>query len=94
MIRNVIIDVEAREVACLLALGLVDLEARKYHTAFLMLRVWQRQEAEREQIPIANLLRRHSGETVPRRSRDEFDANSFLHGLGAVHRNAGGGAVA
>ena len=48
MIGNVEIHIEAREVARLLALDLVDQEAREHHTAFLMLRVRQRQEAWRE----------------------------------------------
>ena len=48
MIGNVEIDVEAREVAPLLALDLVDLEAREHHAAFLMLGVRQREEAQRE----------------------------------------------
>src|SRR3981081_1380545 len=38
----------------------------------------QRQEARREQIPIANLLRRHAGETVPRRSCGELYAEVWL----------------
>ena len=48
VIGNVEIDVEAREVAPLLALDLVDLEAREHHAAFLMLGVRQREEAQRE----------------------------------------------
>src|SRR6478672_5037683 len=48
VIGNVEIDVEACEVAPLLALDFVDLEAREHHTAFLMLGVRQREEAKRE----------------------------------------------
>ena len=48
VIGNVEIDVEAREVAPLLPLDLVDQEAREHHAAFLMLGVRQRQEAWRE----------------------------------------------
>ncbi len=93
MIRDVVVDVKAREIAPFLPLNLVDQEARKHETAFLMLWVWQRQEAWREQISIANLLRCHTGEAVPRRSRDELDSDAFLHRLCTVHRDAGGRAV-
>jgi len=83
------IDVEAREVAPLLALDLVDLEAREHHAAFLMLGGGSGRKPSGNRVPIANLLRRHAGETVPRRSCGEFDADSFLDRLGVVHRDAG-----
>lgn len=40
------------------------------------------------------VVRRHTGETFPRRSCRKFDADSFLHRLCAVHRNPGGRAIA
>ena len=48
VIRDIVIDVEARQIARLLPVDLVDHEARKHEAAFLMLRVRQRKEARRE----------------------------------------------
>jgi len=88
MIRDVVLDVEPREIAPFLPLDLVDQEAWKHETALLMLGVRQRVESLGKRILIANLLRAHIRKSLPRLSRRELDANSFLHRLGAVHRDA------
>ncbi|HEV8408230.1 MAG TPA: hypothetical protein VGQ34_09890, partial [Sphingomicrobium sp.] len=80
----------SKRVATLLSFDLVDQEAREHHATFLMFGVRQRQETWRQEISVANLLRRHTGETFPRRSCREFDADAFLHRLCTVHGNAGG----
>jgi hypothetical protein len=94
VIRDIVIDIEPREIAGFLAVDLVDRETRKHETTFLVLRVRQRKEAWREQISVANLLRCHAGEAVPGRSGGEFDSDTFLHRLRAIHRDARGGAIA
>jgi hypothetical protein len=89
MIRDIVLDVEALEIACFLTFDLVDHEVRKHHAAFLMLGVRQRIEALGKHALIANLLRGHIRKSLPRLSRRKLDANSILHRLRAVHRDAG-----
>jgi hypothetical protein len=89
MIRDVVLDVETREIACFLPFDLVDHEARKHEAAFRMPGVRQRIESLRKHVLIANLLRAHIRKSLPRLSRRELDANSFLHRFRAVHRDAG-----
>src|SRR5882724_460959 len=89
MFRDVVLDVETREVAVLLALDLIDQKVRKYETPFRMLRVGQRIEALGKEVLLANLFRSHGGETLPALSRRKLDSDSLLQRLAAVHRDAG-----
>src|SRR5260370_21131008 len=86
MIGDVVLDVEAREIAAaFLPLDLVDQEMRKYETAFRMLRMGQRIESFGKHVLLAGRLRAHSRKSLPRLSRRELDANAFLHRLVAAH---------
>jgi hypothetical protein len=89
MIGDVVLDIETREIACFLPFELVDHKMRKHEATFLMFRVRQRIESSGKRVLIANLLRTHIRKSLPGFSRRELDANSFLHRLGAVHRDAG-----
>src|ERR1019366_38556 len=89
MIRDIVVDVEACEIASFLPFDLVDKEAWKHEAAFLMLGVWQRIESFGKRVLIANLLRAHIRKSLPRLSCRELDANSFLHPVCAVHGDAG-----
>ena len=94
MIRDIVLDVEPREIALFLPLDLVDEEARKHEAPFLMLGVRQRVESLGKDVLIANLLRAHIRKGLPGLSRRELDANAFLHRFRAVHRDARGGSIA
>src|SRR6202790_1047836 len=94
VIGNVVLDVEAREIASLLPLDLVDNEVRKHEAACRMLRMGQRIESFGKSVLLANLLRAHSRKSLPGLSRRELDANAFLHRLVAVHRDPCGGPIA
>ncbi len=65
MIGKIEIKVEARQIALLLLLQLVDLELRKEHAAFGVIRVRQRKEPGRPNVLFANLFRGHPGQLLP-----------------------------
>ncbi len=59
LIRDVEVKVEAGQIAPFLPLDLVDVELRKNHAAFRMIRVWKRLEPLRESVPLPNLVGAH-----------------------------------
>src|SRR6202011_4198964 len=69
MIGDVVLDVEAREIASLLPFDLVDQEVRKYEAAFLLLGVRQRIKTLGKHVLITNLLRGHIRKSLPGLSR-------------------------
>ena len=75
------VDVEAPQVARLLAPDLVDLPVREDLPAGRLLDVRQRQEAGRQQAPLADLVGRSSRRGCPRSRPRELDAHAALHRL-------------
>ena len=94
MIRQVEIEVEARQVAALLLLDLIDVELGEHHSPFRMVGVRQREEAGREEVLVPDLCRAHRGELLPGHARGKLDADAFLDGLAARHRHALRGSIA
>lgn len=85
MVRQVIIEVEAGEVELLLLLDLVDVEFRENHTAFRLIGVRQRKEANRQSILPAYLVRRHGGQLIPGDARFQFGSWTLLKLLTSAH---------
>src|ERR1019366_3859453 len=85
MIRKVEVEIEASEVAPFLFLYLVDFELGEKHAALGMIRMWQRLEADREQVPFFDLLRAQLRKLVPGRAAGEFDSHALLHCLASRH---------
>jgi hypothetical protein len=61
---------------------------RKHHAAFRVVGVRQRQEAAREEILVADLVRARRRQRIPAGPRRQFDADAALHRLAARHRDA------
>jgi len=93
VVGQVEVEVEAREVARLLALDLIDVELREHHAALGMVRVRQRQEARGERVGSSDLLGAHRGEAVPRHAGGQLHAHAVLHGFAARHRHPRRGPV-
>ena len=94
MIRDVEIHVEALQVASGLLLEFLDLEMRKHHAAFLVLRVRQRQKARGEYALLADLIGSHGRELFPGNSGGKLDPNTRLQGFAATHLSLRIGPVA
>ncbi len=84
------IDIEAAQVALLLAVDLLDLLIRKHLPPGCLLDVRQGHESGRQQSSAADLIRRHRGKTVPRDPRGQPDPDTALNGLAAArHHDCG-----
>ena len=89
MIGQIEVEIEARQVALLLFLQLLDLELRKEHAAFGMIRMRQREESRGPNILFADLLRRHFRELFPCDALGQSNPHALLHRLFPRHRHAG-----
>src|ERR1039457_6841229 len=85
MVREVEDEIETSQVAPFLFLHLVYLELGKKHAALGMIRMWQRLETGREQVPFFDLLRTQLRKLVPGRAAGEFDSHALLHCLSPRH---------
>ena len=93
-VGNVEIEVEAGEVTARLFLDPVDLKHGKHHPAFGMVRVRQRHEARGEQSLVADVVRRHRRQRVPRHAGGQLHPHAVLNRLASAHRDPGDGTVA
>src|SRR5712692_6753803 len=93
-IRQIEIDVEPGQVSPVLLLDRVDLEVRKDEAALGMVGMRQGVEPLRIEIVLANLVRAHRRQPLPGHPGGQFDADAFLHGFSAIHRDPLGRAVA
>ncbi|MNJ51400.1 hypothetical protein D3C77_467020 [compost metagenome] len=93
MLGQIEIQVEARQVAVLDLLHLVDLKLREDHAAFGMIGMWQGHEAEGEALLLANLLGAQPGQFVPARAVRQLDPHAALDRFAACHLHAIGGLV-
>src|ERR1017187_1545664 len=94
LVGDVEVEVEARQVAVLLLVHLIDFEFREDHSAFRMVRVREGKEAGREDVASFDLVGSQFRQLVPGHSRSEFDAHALLDRLAARHGDAGRGIVA
>ena len=93
VLRQVEVEVEARQVALGLLLGFVDELLREYHAARFVMRMRQREESRRPQVLLLDLLRRQAGELFPGHALGQLDAHAVLHRLAARHGHALGRSV-
>src|ERR1022692_4004344 len=85
MVRKVEVEIETSQVAPFLFLDLVDFELGEEHTALGMIRMWQRLETGRKQVPFFDLLWAQLRKLVPGRAAGEFDSHALLHCLARRH---------
>src|ERR1022692_3202133 len=85
MVRKVEVEIETSQVAPFLFLHLINFELGKKHAALWMIRMWQRLETGRKQVPFFDLLRAQFRELVPGRAAGEFDSHTLLHGFSSRH---------
>ena len=93
VLRQVEIQVEAREVAISLAPGFVDQRLREDHAAGFVMRVRQGKKARRPEVLGLDVFWRPGGEILPGHVLGQLYAHALLHGLAARHRDAWGRAV-
>src|SRR5258707_3336142 len=94
VIRQIEIDVEPGQVSPVLLLDRIDQEVRKNKAAVGVFGMRQGVEPLRIEILFANLVRAHRRKLLPGHSGGQFDADAFLHGFSAIHRDPLGRAVA
>src|SRR5579862_4888911 len=88
VLRQVESEVEAGQVTRVLPLHRIDLVLREYEAAGGMKRVRQGEEALRPEPSLADLVRAHRRELLPRHTLRQLHAHAFLQGLAALHRDA------
>ncbi len=89
VLGDVEVEIEAGEVALLLLLDFVDVELREDHPSLGVVRVGERLEAAREELPLADLVRLHRPELVPRDPGAQPHPDAVLQRLAAGHRLLG-----
>ena len=65
MVGQIEIEIEAGQVAAFLLLDLIDMELGEQHSAFRMIRMRQRHEAEGKHVLVADIFGAHLGERFP-----------------------------
>jgi hypothetical protein len=85
VVGEVEVQIEALQVALLVALDGVDVELREHHPALGMVGVGQGQEPEGKGVAGADLLRGHPVERVPRHAGGQPGPHPVLHGLAPEH---------
>src|SRR5262245_25150819 len=93
VIGQIEIEVEAGQVAPFLLLDFVDVELRKEHAPFGVMRMRQRLEAAGEEVLFANIGRLHGGELVPSYPLWQSRPRSDLHCLATEHLGVSRGFV-
>ena len=90
MVGQIEIEIEAREIAPGLTQDFLDVKVRKQHAAFGLLRMRERHEAARENVPLADVFGREAREVFPGEPVLKTHANAPLNGFAARHRDRAG----
>src|ERR1035437_175572 len=86
-LRNIEVQIEARQVAVLLFQQFLNFLCGKYHAALRMVGMWQRQKALGEDTLFTDIVGGHLRKLVPRHASRQLHSQAFLDRLCAVHDN-------